>query len=118
MGVLIIPAETAFTRTPFLACSIARASSWCSRTLGERCEDARHAAHRLVNQAGRDSYDMTTPGLADYLHRALGHMKEACDIGGDVGSVVVIRIEMNGLGMNVPALLTSVSTRPKLSMPP
>ena len=25
MGVLIIPAETAFTRTPFLACSMARA---------------------------------------------------------------------------------------------
>jgi hypothetical protein len=26
---------------------------------------------------------MTTPGLAHYLDRALGHMKEACDIGGD-----------------------------------
>jgi len=68
------------------------------RTLGERCEDTRHAAHRLVNQAGRDSYDMTTPGLAHYLHRALGHMKEACDIGGDVGSVVVMRIGDERLG--------------------
>ena len=38
------------------------------RTLGERCEDTRHAAHRLVNQAGSDSYDMTTPGLAHQQH--------------------------------------------------
>ena len=60
-------------------------------TLGERCEDARHAAHWLVNQAGRDSYDMTTPRLAHHLYRALGHMKEAGDIGGDVGRVVVRR---------------------------
>ena len=50
------------------------------RTLGERCEDARHAVHGLVNQAGRDSYDMTTPRLAHHLYRALGHMKETCDI--------------------------------------
>jgi len=41
---------------------------------------------------------MTTPGLAHYLHRALGHMKEACDIGGDVGSVVVMRIGGERLG--------------------
>src|ERR1700722_14648154 len=68
------------------------------RTLGERCEDTRHTAHRLVNQAGRDSYDMTTPGLAHYLDRALGHMKEACDIGGDIGSVVVMRIGDERLG--------------------
>ena len=68
------------------------------RTLGERCEDTRHAAHRLVNQAGRDSYDMTTPRLAHQLHRALGHVKEACDIGGDVGSVVVMRIGDERLG--------------------
>src|SRR6476660_5202423 len=48
--------------------------------------------------AGRDSYDMTTPGLAHYLDRALGHMKEACDIGGDVGSAVVMRIGDEQLG--------------------
>jgi NitT/TauT family transport system ATP-binding protein len=35
---------------------------------------------------------------AHYLHRALGHMKEACDIGGDVGSVVVMRIGDERLG--------------------
>jgi len=68
------------------------------RTLGERCEDSRHAAHRLVNQAGSDSYDMTTPRLAHQLHRTLGHMKEACDIGGDVVSVFVIRIGGERLG--------------------
>jgi hypothetical protein len=58
----------------------------------------RHAAHRLVDQAESDGYDMTTPRLAHHLHRALGHMKEACDISGDVGSVVVIRIGGERLG--------------------
>ena len=59
---------------------------------------ARHTAHWLVNQAGRDSYDMTTPRLAHHLYRALGHMKEAGDIGGDVGRVVVVRIGDERLG--------------------
>ena len=68
------------------------------RTLGERCEDTRHAAHRLVNQAGSDSYHMTTPGLAHQQHRALSHVKEACDIGSDVSRVIVIRIGGEWLG--------------------
>jgi hypothetical protein len=62
------------------------------RALGERCEDSRHAAHRLVNQAGTDGHDVTAPGLARQLQCALGHVKKARNIGGDVGSVIVIRI--------------------------
>src|SRR5262249_45287531 len=53
------------------------------RTLGERCEDTRHAVHRLVNQARSDSYNMTAPRLVHQLHRPLGHMEEASDVGGD-----------------------------------
>ena len=73
MGVLIIPAETAFTRTPAFGMFYREGSRrGVQRTLGERREHARHAAHWLVNQAGRDSYDMTTPRLAHHLYRALG----------------------------------------------
>src|SRR5262249_56647541 len=52
----------------------------------------------LVDETGGDSYHMTTLRLAHQLQRALGHMKEACDIGVDVASIVVIRIGSERLG--------------------
>ena len=61
-------------------------------------EGARHAARRLVNETGSDSYDMTTPHLAHQLDRALGHVKEACDICSDIAGVVVIRVGGERLG--------------------
>jgi hypothetical protein len=41
---------------------------------------------------------MTAPSLAHQRHRALGHMEETCDIGGNVAGVVVIRIRGERFG--------------------
>jgi len=82
IGVLMIPGETAFTRTPFLAYSIASDFVAAFKApLVKRCKHSRHAGHRLVDQAGRDSHDMTASLLVHDLYRTLGHVKEARDIG-------------------------------------
>src|SRR5215471_2734474 len=67
-------------------------------TLSERRKHSRHAGHRLVDEAGRDGYDMTISLLVHDLYRPLRHMKETRNIGCDIGSVVVIRICGKRLG--------------------
>jgi len=88
----MIPGETAFTRTPFLAYSIA--SDFVAAFKAPLVRDASTAGtldgQRLVDQAGRDSHDMTTSLLVHDLYRPLGHVKETRDIGGHISSVVVL----------------------------
>ena len=71
----------------------------------------------MVDQAGRDVHHVTAaiPGQ-HRSHRGARHLEETAKV--HSGDSVIVRVGVVGetLGMKIPALLTTVSTRPNRSM--
>jgi len=83
----MIPGETAFTRTPFFAHSIA--SDFVAAFKAPLVRDASTAGTLDIGWSTRLVVTVTASLLVHDLYRPLGHVKETRDIGGHMGSVVV-----------------------------
>src|SRR3984893_9729723 len=86
----MIPGETAFTRTPFFAHSIA--SDFVAAFKSPLVRDASTAGTLDIGWSTRLVVTVTASLLVHDLYRPLGHVKETRDIGGHMGSGVVFWI--------------------------
>ena len=93
----MIPAETAFARTPFFAHSIASDLVAAFNAPLVRDASTLGTLDRLVYQACRDCHDVTPPLLVHDLHSALSHVEEARDVRCHVDSVVILCVGGEGL---------------------